>query len=706
MKKLISLLLSGLLVVSGCMKQSLADTGDMMTDLTFMLESSSPLNGDPDTRSSYSTSPSDKITDFTIFVFDAGGNSVSANYYQGDANMSGRALFINEALNTTFNDAFDVYIIANLGDLRTSSEICNAGVPAVRKLEDYSYGFSDDLQEFETKGFPMAGCYKGYRPGRDSRTLYADKLVTQYNIRFTKSPGNPNTYTITGGRLGNVAVRCTPFKAFRAASARDISSSGDSFSSGDISSLNGAGSASLFVLENEQGNVFPASVNSGKLRKMESFPSGSIYRQICTYVEFDFTVATPTATYENVTYRYFFGDALRDCSVHRNMIYNLTLNFDNVLVEDEGWRIEPGDPVIDESALSLSRTQISIIKGMSNTLTITKNTGVTYEMSYSQADASAYGVTISKSSSGNVDTYTFSTSYTPTVSGSTVPAVSYADIPVTFTTSDGLVTKDFIIRVNKNPLLMEYSFRDGLGSVEVSNTVDWPDGTTFETSITGILYGENQYCNNRMLGRYSCDVWQSFLGVYDSSSYLDEGDAASEDFQTIDLGTDDIRTAMHELNMSHPTEHHYAVGSTEVHYTAVGHAYLKVNYAVVIDGSVAAVPVMIIEGGGSPRAGGTYRTDADGSSTYVSLYAQRVPAWPYEPSVTTNNAADSYSGGYERVNEEYQVSLQKKNIVNGTPVAYIKGELFALNVEGAPRDSYDLWTGIDYIYGRPDTVSY
>ncbi|MBO4656756.1 MAG: hypothetical protein J5639_03180 [Bacteroidales bacterium] len=705
MKKLLSLLFSGLLVISGCVKHSLDDAGGAMSDLTFMLASSAPANGDSGTRSSYGTSPTDKITDFTIFVFDAGGNSVSANYYQGDANMSGRALFINEALNTTFSDAFDVYIIANLGDLRTNGEICNAGVPDMRKLEDYSYGFSDDLEEFETKGFPMAGYYRSYRPASDSRTLYADKLVTQYNIHFTKSPGNPNTYTITGGRLGNVAVRCTPFKTFKASSARDISGSGDSFSYGDISSLNGAGSASLFVLENEQGNVFPSSVNSGKLRKMESFPSGSIYRQICTYVEFDFTVATPTATYENVTYRYFFGDALWDCSVHRNMVYNLTLNFDNVLVEDEGWRIEPGDPVVDESALSLDRTQLSIIKGMSNTLTVTKNAGVTYEMTYSQADAAAYGVTISKSSWGNVDTYTFSTSYTPVVSGSAIPKVSYADIPVTFTTSDGLVTKDFVIRVNKNPVLLEYSFRDGLGSVEVSSTVDWPAGTTFETSVTGILYGENQYCNNRVLGRYSCDVWQSFLGVYPSSSYLDEGDAASDDFQTIDLGTDEIRTAMHELNMSHPTEHHYAVGATEVHYTTVGHAYLKVNHAIVIDGSVAAVPVMIIESG-SPRAGSTYRTDEDGSSTYVSVYAQRVPAWRYEPSVTTNSAADNYIDGYIRVNEEYEVSLQKKNVVNGSPVAYLKGDLYALNVEGAPRDSYDLWTGIDFIYGLPDTVSY
>lgn len=706
MKKFISILFASLFLFSGCNKQPLDDNSESLADLTFMVESSSPANKNPETRSSYNTSPTDRITDFTIFVFDTNGNSVSANYYQGDANMSGRNLFVNETLHTTITDVFDVYIIANLGDLRTGSDICNAGVPVVGKLKEYTYSFSDNLHEFSTKGFPMAGCYKNYCPSTDHKTLYADKLVTQYDIHFTKSPSNPNTYTITGGKMGNVAIRCTPFKAFKASSTRDISDSGDTFSNTDIASLNASGTASLFVLENEQGNVFPASVNSANLRKMESFPSGSSYRQLCTYVEFYFTVSTPTATYENVTYRYFFGDAMRDCSVHRNMIYNLTLNFDNVLVEDEGWRIEPGEPIIDESALSLNRNQLSIIKGMSNTLTVTRKAGVNYEMTYSQADASAYGVTISKTSSGNVDTYTFSTNYTPSMSAATIPKVSYADIPVTFTTSDGLVTKEFIVRVNKNPLLMEFSFRDGLGSVEVANTVDWPAGTTIETSVTGILYGENQYCNNRLLGRYSCDVWQSFLDVYQSSSFLDEGDASSDYFQTIDMGTGAIRTAMHELNMSHPTEHHNAVGSTETHYTTVGHAYLKVNYAVVIDGSVAQVPVMIIESGGSPRTGDTYRTDVNGCSTYVSVYAQRVPAWRYEPSVTNNSAADSYSDGYERINEEYQVSLQKKNIVNGTPVAYVKGNLSALNVEGAPRDSYDLWTGIDFIYGRPDTVSY
>ena len=706
MKKIIAILLSIFLIIPACTKQPVENNDESMAELTFMVESSRPSNGDSGTKSSYNPSSVDRISDFTIFVFDRSGNCVSANYYQGDVNMSGRALFVNETLQTTFNDLFDIYIIANLGDLRTNSDICSAGVPDIRKLNDFSYGFEEDLSEFDTKGFPMAGVYLNYNPVRDFKTLYADKLVTQYNIRFTKSSGNPNTYTITGGRLGNIAIRSTPFKPFKASSARDVGRVGDNFSTADIASLNASGSASLFVLENEQGEVFPTSVNSARLRKMESFPSGSMYRQVCTYVEFYFTVKTPTAIYENVTYRYFFGDAIRDCSVHRNMVYDLTLNFDNVQVEDEGWRIEPGDYVVDDNALSLSRSRLSLIKGMSNTLTVTKNAGVTYEMTYSQADASACGVTISKTTSGNTDIYTFSTSYTPASSGTSIPKVSYTDIPVTFTTTDGLVTKEFTIRVNKNPLLMEFSFRDGLGSVEVSNTVDWPAGASLATSVTGILYGENQYCSNRLLGQYCCDVWQSFLDVYNASSSLQEGDAASDYFQTIDLGTDAIQTEMHALNMSHPTEHHYAVGSTETHYTTVGHAYLKVNYAVVINGSVAQVPVMIIESGGSPRSGSTYRTDINGSSTYVSVYAQRVPAWRYEPSVTNNSAADSYSDGYERVGDEYRVSLQKKNIVNGTPVAYVKGNLSALNVEGAPRDSYDLWTGIDFIYGRPDTVSY
>lgn len=697
-------LLFTLIIPSSCGKQPVMQSSNEQGDLTFSVESARAEGDETYTRSSYT--PDGRISDFTIFVFDRYGNSVSSNYYEGDANMSGRVLFVNESLHTTFDDPFNVYIIANLGDLRSSSELCSDGVPSVNKIKNYTYSFSNDYQEFDRKGFPMAGYYDGYRPGSDSRTLYAYKLVTQYNIRFVKSSGNPNTYTITGGRLCNVASKCTPFQHFKAASESDVADNGDSFSSSDILCLNSGTGASLFVLENEQGQVFPTSVNTEKARRMESFPSGSIYRKVCTYAEFYVMVKTPTANYDNVTYRYFFGDGVRDCNVHRNMYCNLTMNFDNVLVEDEGWRIEPADPVIDDDALVLSRRQLSIIKGMSNTLTVSRNEGVSYEMSYSQADAMAYGLTITKSTSGNEDTYTFSTSYTPSVpAGTTIQKVDYADIPVTFTTSDGFVRKEFTVRINKNPLLMDFSFHDGLGYADIAETVDWPSGTTFETSVTGILYGENQYCSNRLLGHYDCDIWQSNLDVYATASELSDGDAASTDFVSLDLRTEGIQTKLHDLNKSHPTDHHFAVGSTEIHYTAVGHAYMRLYYAIKIGGNVASIPITIINRGGS--SGNSYRMDPDGSATYMSVRAQWVPAWYYEPSVTNNNAADGYANGYESAGNEYQVSLRNYvYIVNGVPVDYNRGYLHSLNVEGGARESYSPLLGMDLVYGLPDFVSY
>lgn len=706
MKRTVTILLSGILLLVGCSRQQTEYCPAPQEDISFKVVST-PAGGKPDRRSVYASGLQETITDYTIIVFDSNGNNVSVNYYQGNANMSGRALFVNEALNTTLNDSFDVFIIANLGDLSTDANLCSGGVPVLSKVRDYTYDYTSNFQEFNSKGFPMAGFYGGYRPDSDSRTLYADRLVTQYDISFIKSARNPNSYTITGGRLCNVAGRCTPFKPFRADSQNDVHDSGDEFSSSDISALNAGGSATLYVPENEQGDVFPYSVNSESMRKMENLPSGSVFSNTCTFAEFYVTVCTPTATYENVTYRYYFGDGLRDCNVHRNMVYTLTMNFDNVFVEDEGWRIEPGTPVIDDNAITVSRSQLSIIKGMSNTVSVTRKPGVEYEMYYSQAEASNYGLTVSKTTTGNVDTYTISTSYTPASSGTTVPKVDYADIPVTFTTADGLVSKVFNIRVNKNPLLVEFSFPDGLGSADVAQTVDWPSGTTFETSVTGILYGESQYCSNRILGRYNCDIWQAFLDVYSASEALSEGDAASTEFQTMDLRTGELQIAAHELNKSHPVDHHYAVGSTQVHYTAVGHAYLKVYYAVRINGSVASVPVKVIAKSSSSGAGSTYRVDDDGSSTVLTVRAQRVPAWYYDQSVTNNNAADSYSGGYETTNVEYPVSLMNYVIIsNGIPKKYIKGDLYGFNVEGGPMDSYSPPMGMELIYGLPDFVSY
>ena len=634
MKKIVTLLSFGfLLTFIGCNMQLMEDPVGSVTDFSLSVEAASPSNGSPETRSSYASNLQNKITDFTIFVFDAEGRFVSSNYYGGSENMKGRDLFINEEMGTTFDDRFEVYVIANLGDLRSSSALCTDGVPASGKMRDYAYSFSKDFSEFNDKGFPMAGYYKSYCPSTDPRTLYANKIVTQYNIRFTKSSSNPNTYTITGGQLVNVANKCTPFKTFKANDG-ETSGEGDNFSPTDISELNSGSYRPFFVLENEQGIAFPSDITDEKDKKLENINDG--YKRICSYVEFYVTVKTATATYDNVIYRYFFGDNVRDCSIHRNMVYDLTMNFDNVFVEDEGWRIEPGKPDVDENSLVLSREQLSIIKGMSNTFSVTRKTGVEYDMVLDQALASKLGVTLKKTTSGNVDTYTVSTSYMPERSGSGwIPKVNYEDVPVTFLTKDGLLRKIFTVRVNKNPFLIDVDFPNGYLTVNFLEGVDWPDNTLIECDFKGTLYSENVYCNNRLFNRYTLDVWTDDIKACSYTFALLPGDARypAEKKENVSWRILDNQL----LATSRSRSHAYAVGSSRNHYPLNRRVDMKMYLGIKINGEASDVPFAYF-------ASNIHSVAPDQNSYYVVYDA---------PVVSISEKASHYpaAGDYEHTNK-------------------------------------------------------
>ena len=463
MKKIVTLLSFGfLLTFIGCNKQLVEDPVGSSTDFTFKVEAADASNGSPETRSSFASNLQNKITDFSIFVFDAEGTFVSKNYYAGSDNMKGRDLFINDELGTTFDDEFVVYIIANLGDLRNNSALCTNGIPAYNKIENYSYSFSNNFSEFNNKGFPMAGYYESYCPSTDSRTLYANKIVTQYNIRFTKSSSNNNTYTITGGKLANVANMCTPFKTF-IASASQTTSNGDSFTSSDISALNSGNYAALFVLENEQGTVFSSDITEENEKKLENL--SMTYRSRCSYVEFYVNVQTPTATYENVIYRYFFGDNVRDCSIHRNMVYDLTMNFDNVFVEDEGWRIEPGEPIVDRDCLAFSKNSSLIIKGYNDTISVWHNNGSTpidYTLRLGNS-ASSYGLVANRISTGNdYDRYVIKTTYN-TGRISSPNSANTVSVPITICSLDGLIEKTLNVSIITDALYLKFSYDGKLG---------------------------------------------------------------------------------------------------------------------------------------------------------------------------------------------------------------------------------------------------
>lgn len=659
------------------------------------------------TKSQYPSSLSSRISDVNIFVFDGEGELVSANYYPRNSGISGKELFLQNG--HVYDEDFTVYIVSNVGDVHSQSSLKD-----LDSIESWIYTFDQNYSTFSSKGFPMASVYDAYCPKTDSRTLLADKLVTQYNISFVKSSGNPNKYTIKSGCIHDIANKITPWHEYAAGSTSDITPDGDSFTTSDLSAINAGNAATLYVLENEQGISFPSTVDSDKKKKEENINSSA--RGKCSYVEFTVKVETPTAVFNDVIYRYYFGDSWRDCSIHRNYLFDLVLNFDNVYVEDEGWRIEPDDPVVDNDAMVLSRDCLSIIRGMSNYFTVTCKDGVEYTLDYSSSDVSRLGINIGTSTSGKTVKYTVSTNYgNYQLSNGTINKTNYEDVPLTFRTKDGLLTKVFTIRVQKNPVVIQFDFDDGVGTADILSGVDWPEGTEFVWSIDGMLYGENVWCNNRLFNRYTCDMWPTSFNQVKDSDTLYEDDAASPTWQTINLGTSgytgSLQSRMHDIVTSHNTSHTYAVNKEETHYTAVGHAYLNISYGFrIVNGSsktiLSTIPAILY--GRQGRVSGPSTTIAVSTGGNISLSCKpgKVPAWPYGSAFNNDDADRGPLGAWTSTSTYYGVSFTKVSKVNGNTGAVTYGfdpdKYYKFTVSGSERSSiYNPSIGITVTHSCP-----
>jgi len=525
-----------------------------------------------DTRSSNKGADT-KITDLCIFVFDRDGNSVSACYYEKNEGISGRELFINRKLGSSFSDKFAVYVIANVGDITDCSDILADGLPDRKLLEKYRYRFSESYDEFIDKGYPMSSVYQSYCPADDKRTLFAQRLVSRYDILFTQSSGNPNHYEILKGQIHDVSRKIRPFGqayAIAGLSAEEKISDGDLFSSDDIKALNSGESATLFVLENEQGKAFSNIVSQAE-KKEENILASK--KGLCSYVEFDVRVSTPTAVFNDVKYRFYFGDNLCDCSIHRNTQNTMTFNFDNIYVEDEGWRIDPDDPEIKEESFVLSSDKMSIIKGLPLVLGITKADNVSYKMHYDATKASRLGVSIVKSSSGNTDSYKITTSYD---SGLKHPfdrnnwyKVDWEDLLISFDTDDGLIHRDFVLRVVKSPLVLRWFCSGNSVKCEISDCISWPTDANYRFSLSGKIYASNVWCSKRPLvgkNEWSCDV--TFESVnFNGECSISPGDASSGDRNTLILNTNTLQATLDRLNTGkHPHRTDNWGGST-YHYS-------------------------------------------------------------------------------------------------------------------------------------------
>ncbi len=289
----------------------------------------------------------DKVTDVNFFVFSSDtGEFVSSSYHAKNSGISAAELFIHNGY--TFTDKFDVYILANMGDVHDDQYLTD-----LQSINDFTYCFDPEFSSFKTKGFPMSSVYKDFCPITDipaGSTLLADRLVAELHIKFTQSANNHNGYEIVSGFIGNLTRIAQPFADDAYACPGTSNTYTEKFEGHTFDNKLVNDEVTVYALENVHG-MTPLKDNfknkqsltdqeKCKENLLEDYQNNRI-----TYLDItcNVTYANSGETHPNVRYRYYFGNDNKDFSVYRNTVSEVTINFDNIEVTNEGWREEDGE---------------------------------------------------------------------------------------------------------------------------------------------------------------------------------------------------------------------------------------------------------------------------------------------------------------------------------------------------------------------------
>lgn len=301
----------------------------------FTLEVENPL---VETKATYMPSTLNKITNVNVWIYRDGTLLSDYSFYKSDYASDPHLPMMFPSASASYN----VYLFANVGQKTAPANEANIGTVSF-SVNDYS--------SFINNGFPMANSVLNYTPS-GGQSISIKRLVGVYYISLAQS-SDKITWEVTGGRVCNVPKVVRPFGtlegfegyASKIENASEKLSSGDLLSSGDISSLNGGGSVTLYYLENCQGQLLPGNTDY-RLKKLDA-PEFSGIKDFCTYLQLDCSAVTPTATYSNIHYNFYLGeDATTDFSVRRSTqhAFSLQLSSDIISTEEE-WFIEPDDPI-------------------------------------------------------------------------------------------------------------------------------------------------------------------------------------------------------------------------------------------------------------------------------------------------------------------------------------------------------------------------
>ncbi|MCF0168007.1 MAG: DUF4906 domain-containing protein [Bacteroidales bacterium] len=277
----------------------------------------------PDTKSL--ELDSDLISDLNLLICDhATGNLVYKEY------VTGRTI---DAVSLRYSQgqSFDFYCIANIGDIEALGNISNSAA-----IESLSLSIDSYEKILTPEGGSMMSWHERDIPASNGKTIRIDlkRGISRITVRIDKSGlGNFNVKSM---RLRNVPDMINLFTGSKAAAAADIFAQGDSASTGELADLNNGAAVSFLMFENLQGTL----LTGNTLQSNKCFAEGSLYSQICTYLEFDAELQTGS-TFGNATYRFYLGGNHTDnFDVERNCDYLLTIHPSEEGLDEVSWRID------------------------------------------------------------------------------------------------------------------------------------------------------------------------------------------------------------------------------------------------------------------------------------------------------------------------------------------------------------------------------
>lgn len=293
--------------------------------------------GSPQTRSS--DPRSDVISDVNLFVYRTDGTLEDNIWLQAGSLERGQDV-CRCPLRILDGITYDIYVLANLG----------YRLKPVPREELREFRFHLSRPDEFVGGVPMSGRAEEVRVDASGTIpVRMVRAVARVSLRVDRRGLDRDvSFTVTGASAGGCPRSVSMFEDSRAASEDDVFSTGFRKGSSEVSGLNAnlSGGVSepvdLWLLENLQGDVFKG-ISSRRDRVMQESDPLS---RLCSYVEVtgiydsDSLYSLPGS---HLTYRFYLGESVTDCSVRRNSHYNVTLVPEGSGLDGGGWRIDRGE---------------------------------------------------------------------------------------------------------------------------------------------------------------------------------------------------------------------------------------------------------------------------------------------------------------------------------------------------------------------------